>query len=465
MAPLPLIPKGVLTGNGTRFTFDYKGPDTALAINRLFKDGAHVAFDGPSHVAVTGVARTSVETAARDFGLSVKASAPDARTKGSDGRLQSRQPIAFHAPRIGMYQPWTGGNMDEGWTRWVLEQYGFTNTPIHNADIRAGKLRQKFDAIILADQEPRSHHRRVRRARHPAGIPRRHRPGGRRQPEAVRRRRRHVDRDGQRVRPRDRAAADPGARHQERPDARSALRTRRDPAAGGRYAEPERLRRRGRHVRLLHQQSVLRVDRRFQLAAHQRRRALSEHECDRVWMAEGRRADGGTSGGRVDRHESREGRAVRPAPAAPRADARDVPAAVQRAVPVRAGRRSRRRRERRRTKPGPKAGYDVVQADLPTQLVWCRGGSFWTRRSNALCACDPKSSTSSNRRWCRSPRWPNARRVRSSSVTASRTCRLPTSSAARRTRRSAPATRSTRTRPAAQSCARRLRRRCSTSIA
>ena len=55
-----------------------------------------------------------------------------------------------------MYQPWTGGNMDEGWTRWVLEQYEFNLTPIHNADIRAGKLRQKFDAIILADQDPRA---------------------------------------------------------------------------------------------------------------------------------------------------------------------------------------------------------------------------------------------------------------------------------------------------------------------
>jgi hypothetical protein len=54
-----------------------------------------------------------------------------------------------------MYQPWTGGNMDEGWTRWVLEQYGFHNTSIHNDDILAGKLRQKFDAIILADQDPR----------------------------------------------------------------------------------------------------------------------------------------------------------------------------------------------------------------------------------------------------------------------------------------------------------------------
>ena len=42
--------------------------------------------------------------------------------------------------------------MDEGWTRWVLEQYGFKHTTLHNADIRAGGLKDKFDAIILPDQ-------------------------------------------------------------------------------------------------------------------------------------------------------------------------------------------------------------------------------------------------------------------------------------------------------------------------
>ncbi|MEQ1731230.1 MAG: hypothetical protein ABL982_22910, partial [Vicinamibacterales bacterium] len=43
----------------------------------------------------------------------------------------------------------------EGWTRWVLEQYEFSYTTVHNADIRAGGLRRRFDAIILADQAPR----------------------------------------------------------------------------------------------------------------------------------------------------------------------------------------------------------------------------------------------------------------------------------------------------------------------
>jgi hypothetical protein len=63
-----------------------------------------------------------------------------------------------------MYAPWTGGNMDEGWTRWVLEQYGFSLTTVHNADVRpstepgagAAQLRSRFDVIILPDQNPRS---------------------------------------------------------------------------------------------------------------------------------------------------------------------------------------------------------------------------------------------------------------------------------------------------------------------
>jgi hypothetical protein len=136
---------GDITGSGSRFAFDYKGPDSAIAINRLLKDGARVGFDGPSRIAVTGVSKAKIEAVARDLGLLVKA-ADEGRTKDQ---------IVFHAPRIAMYQPWTGGNMDEGWTRWVLEQYQFNLTSIHNADIRAGRLRQKYDAIIIADQDPR----------------------------------------------------------------------------------------------------------------------------------------------------------------------------------------------------------------------------------------------------------------------------------------------------------------------
>jgi hypothetical protein len=61
----------------------------------------------------------------------------------------------LRAPRIGLYQPFTS-NIDEGWTRWLLEQYGFPYTALHNDDIRAGKLAEKFDAIIFTSQSKRS---------------------------------------------------------------------------------------------------------------------------------------------------------------------------------------------------------------------------------------------------------------------------------------------------------------------
>jgi hypothetical protein len=185
---------GELTGSGTRFTFDYKGPDSAIAINRLLKDGARVAFDAPSRVVVSGAQRGTIDQLAHDFGLKVQAS-PEPRTQNQNQNREPRtrtrnqnqnhenqnrqnqnpqnqnqqnqnenperrtpnaEPLVLRPPRVAMYQPWTGGNMDEGWTRWVLEQYEFTLTSIHNADIRAGKLRQKYDAVIIADQDARA---------------------------------------------------------------------------------------------------------------------------------------------------------------------------------------------------------------------------------------------------------------------------------------------------------------------
>ena len=122
------------------------GPDAAIAIDRLLDDGAAVSVD----TAATADGRRaghrqrclarSLDKMASDLGFTLRS------------EPQARGGLAIKAPRIGMYNPWTGGNMDEGWTRWVLEQYGFGSTRLHNADIQAGALYAKFDAIILADQ-------------------------------------------------------------------------------------------------------------------------------------------------------------------------------------------------------------------------------------------------------------------------------------------------------------------------
>ncbi|MBL7187393.1 MAG: peptidase M14 [Phycisphaerae bacterium] len=51
-------------------------------------------------------------------------------------------------PRLGLYQPWTA-SIDEGWTRLVLDNFEFAYTCVHNAEIRAGNLRQRYDCLVL----------------------------------------------------------------------------------------------------------------------------------------------------------------------------------------------------------------------------------------------------------------------------------------------------------------------------
>jgi hypothetical protein len=58
-------------------------------------------------------------------------------------------------PRIGLYQSFVPV-MDEGWTRWLLEQFGFEYSSVGNAAILAGGLRQRFDALVFPDQSASS---------------------------------------------------------------------------------------------------------------------------------------------------------------------------------------------------------------------------------------------------------------------------------------------------------------------
>ena len=54
-------------------------------------------------------------------------------------------------PRIGLYQAYVP-SIDEGWTRWLFDEFGIGYSTVKNPDIKAGKLRQKFDAIVIPDQ-------------------------------------------------------------------------------------------------------------------------------------------------------------------------------------------------------------------------------------------------------------------------------------------------------------------------
>jgi hypothetical protein len=136
--------------NGNSWAFPYTGAESAVIVNRLLKAGAKVSLakervvDGEPAKALVTTTPDIWNRAVTGFEVAMKNSPVPAKELG----------VALKTPRVGMYQSWTG-NMDEGWTRWVLEHYEFPYTSLHNADVQAGKLREKFDAIILPDARTR----------------------------------------------------------------------------------------------------------------------------------------------------------------------------------------------------------------------------------------------------------------------------------------------------------------------
>jgi hypothetical protein len=60
-------------------------------------------------------------------------------------------PRPLHLPKVGVYKSYLA-SMDEGWVRYVLEQFAVPYTSIENKDVRAGNLKSRFDAIVLPNQ-------------------------------------------------------------------------------------------------------------------------------------------------------------------------------------------------------------------------------------------------------------------------------------------------------------------------
>ncbi|MBZ5728905.1 MAG: hypothetical protein LAP87_28485 [Acidobacteriia bacterium] len=142
-------PKYVLpaASAGGAWHFPYNGALSALVVNRLLKAGAKVSLTKPEAGGVPmaiAAAKPEVWSKATE-GFEVRTDAAPAKTAAP------LLATTLRAPRVGLYQSWDP-SMDEGWTRFVLDQYGFEYTRLHNDDIKAGKLRQRLDAIILPDQ-------------------------------------------------------------------------------------------------------------------------------------------------------------------------------------------------------------------------------------------------------------------------------------------------------------------------
>ena len=146
------IPPGQVTGSGDVFVIPHDANRSFTALNRLLATGAALSWAteeldlgaagryGRGAMLVADTDRSAVEEVAADLRLQVAAAdLPDDLPR-----------LPIHAPRVGLYEPW-GGNMDAGWTRWVLEQHEFPYVHVRSADLRAANLYDRFDVLILPE--------------------------------------------------------------------------------------------------------------------------------------------------------------------------------------------------------------------------------------------------------------------------------------------------------------------------
>src|SRR5437667_206807 len=135
---------GRIEGSGEIFFLKNRTNAESRAVAALLAAGQTVSVVGDSLMVRGPRARTILSEHAARHGFTVTA----VRTAPASGQGAARQRL----PRIGLYQPWTG-NIDEGWTRWLFEQYGISYTTLHDADDKKGGLLQRIEVRVVPDYD------------------------------------------------------------------------------------------------------------------------------------------------------------------------------------------------------------------------------------------------------------------------------------------------------------------------
>jgi hypothetical protein len=130
---------GKVEGTGPVFAFSHNSNASLKAVNDILAAGGTVQF---AKTGSTIYATGKVEALLQKDGVNA----------ASVKEAADAWPV--QKPRIAVYQPWSG-NIDEGWTRWILEQNHFPFTILHNPDVQSGHLREQFDVIVIAEMGTR----------------------------------------------------------------------------------------------------------------------------------------------------------------------------------------------------------------------------------------------------------------------------------------------------------------------
>ncbi len=131
-------PRGRVGGKGAGGLLVNAASNRAATLaSRVWKAGGKLARAEHGSLWVEGLPLDELEAWAIELGLEAH------RLDAAPERAQT-----YTQPRVALYRPWTA-SMDEGWTRWLLEQYEIPFSPLHNTDLRQPGLRRRWDVLLL----------------------------------------------------------------------------------------------------------------------------------------------------------------------------------------------------------------------------------------------------------------------------------------------------------------------------
>jgi hypothetical protein len=146
------LPDATVEGAGTVYAISHKINAAFELVNAALAQGGTVSLaqepvktaEGTEDGAflIGGLGRAAIEGLTKKYAVSAVAVNAPAHT------------LAIKKGRIGLYRPWAA-SIDEGWTRWILESYGFAPKSLYNADIRSANLKNRYDIIVLPDMSSR----------------------------------------------------------------------------------------------------------------------------------------------------------------------------------------------------------------------------------------------------------------------------------------------------------------------
>ena len=140
-------PRGTIAGSGPALAVDPAQNNAFRAITQAFNRGATVQLAPATPAAGARYVIIGLSEPAQNEIVSTLALSAE---RSSGTRIAGADPVRpIRKTRIGVFDTWSG-SIDAGWTRWLLEQYGFEFVVLHPEDLH-NPLANRVDVVILAD--------------------------------------------------------------------------------------------------------------------------------------------------------------------------------------------------------------------------------------------------------------------------------------------------------------------------